>query len=125
MDTYPNSSHYDEALSLFLSEYFTPLFIAKPLDSIRIQLIEKLPRRGYKDAWFKAYRLLSIDTKKRDAWLEKGNAYVRAIVNSKQPWERKAQFEQSLYNRDMNIALKAFYYLPKDPLQLDYWKSLE
>ncbi|MFD0991143.1 TlpA family protein disulfide reductase [Mariniflexile jejuense] len=125
MDTYSNSAHYDEALSLFLSEYFTPLFIAKPIDRIHIQLIEKLPRRGSADAWLKAYRLLPIDTEKKDAWLEKGNAYVKAIVNSNASWERKAQFEQSLYNRDINIALKTFYYLPKDPLESDYWKSLE
>jgi thiol-disulfide isomerase/thioredoxin len=125
MDTYPNSSHYAEALSLFLSEYFTPLFIAKPIDSARAQHLAKLPRRGSEEAWLKAYRLLPIDTKKRDAWLEKGNAYVKAIVNSAASLERKAQVEQSLYNRDINIALDKFYVLPKDPLESDYWKSFE
>lgn len=125
MDTYPNSTHYDEALSLFLSEYFTPLFITEPIDSERLQQLEKLPRKGSADAWLKAYRLLPIDTKRRDAWLEKGNAYVKAIFDSNTSWERKAKYEQSLYNRDINIALKIFYYLPKDPLESDYWKSLE
>src|SRR5690606_19370261 len=125
LNKYPNSKHYDKALSLFLSVYFMPLFIPEHLDRNTTELISRLPRKGSAETWLQAYRSLPIDSEKRDEWLKKGDNYIAKILNSNAPIEYKAKVEVRLYNRDITLALKKFTYLPKTPLESDYWKSLE
>ena len=120
-----NSPHYDDALVLFFSSYFTPKFIPGSLASETVEAIKTRAIRGHSGAWAKAYRLMPIDKVSEKIWIEKGNELVANILSSNASVERKAKAEILLFNRDYSLAKNKFISLPKDSLEQDFWTSIE
>tara|TARA_R110002049_G_scaffold277220_1_gene455687 strand:- start:18375 stop:19211 length:837 start_codon:yes stop_codon:yes gene_type:complete len=121
LDKYPDSKHYDEALSMFLSIYFRPLFITDKMNPDRVAFLSKHDTKSAENIWFQAHRVLPIDKQAKDRWLKKGNDYVSAIVKSSTSVKRKARAEMWLFNRDYLLAKRWYSALSKDVSESDYW----
>ncbi|OYX28895.1 MAG: hypothetical protein B7Z06_00235 [Flavobacteriales bacterium 32-35-8] len=125
LEKYPNDPHHDQALVLFFSSYFTPKFIPDSLAPEKIEAIASLAIRGQSGAWSKAYRLIPVDREAEKRWLDKGKDYVDQILASNASVEVKAKAEILLFNRDYSLAKNKYTCLSKDPMEQDFWASME
>tara|TARA_R110001583_G_scaffold192614_1_gene359334 strand:+ start:48528 stop:49808 length:1281 start_codon:yes stop_codon:yes gene_type:complete len=125
LEKYPNNPHYDEALVLFFSSYFTPKFIPDSIAIEKVEAISKLPRTGQAGAWSKAYRLMPVDRAAEKRWMDKGQELVNHILASNTSMERKAKAERLLFNRDYSMARGRYMYITKDSNEQDFWYSFE
>lgn len=125
LEKYPNDPHYDEALVLFFSSYFTPKFIPDSLAIEKVEAISNLPRTGQAGAWSEAYRLMPVDRAAEKRWMDKGQELVDHILVSDTSMERKVKAERLLFNRDYSMARERYKYITKGPNEQDFWGSFE
>lgn len=123
LENHPNDPHYDDALVLFFSSYFTPKFIPDSMAVDKKEAIIKLPTKGQTGAWSKAYRLMPVDMISKNRWINKGNDIIADILNSNASMERKAKAEILKFNRDYGLATHLYFNLPIELNEQDYWDA--
>ncbi|MBN4082920.1 hypothetical protein JYT50_00885 [bacterium AH-315-A23] len=118
---YPNDERHDEARDIFISS--NPLFISNAIPDNLKQVLSLIPRKEFK----RFMRLVPLDNKIMEQWIQKGNAMVAEVLASDRPIEDKEFAEWELFGRDFMRSARYFILLPKEAKEqeTDYWKLID
>ncbi|HEX9826777.1 MAG TPA: TlpA disulfide reductase family protein [Flavobacteriaceae bacterium] len=130
---YPDNPHYDEVLNMYFHSTFAPYFIKEKisdslvhiLNQLSIQLKEAKSNDLKVKLICKLNRTLPINNHALEQWLQNGSALVTKILESNASLDYKMNLEQRLFNRDIDLALKRYQALYKDPNEIYYWKQFD
>ncbi|TGV03611.1 TlpA family protein disulfide reductase [Flavivirga rizhaonensis] len=125
LNKYPNNSHYEKALRFFLSSPFRPLFIAENMPEDQSQFLLKFQRTSSSKEWAQARRALPIDEQAKERWLQYGNKLIEITLASNASIDRKLLVSMGLISRDYMLAKERYFCLPKEPMESDYWESID
>jgi thiol-disulfide isomerase/thioredoxin len=133
INKYPESPHYNIALNMYFHSNFKPYFIqdkiqdsvVHAMDSLYAQIKETESTDLKSKLHRKLNRMLPIDHKALEEWLQKGEEITAKVIASNTSLEIKKSMEIRLLNRDLDLAYNRYIALYKDPTEADYWEQFD
>lgn len=127
---YPNDPHYDEVLDMYFHRTFTPDFIEDQIsDSLlteinRVSVQYKASKTGEEKAeiYSKFNRVVPVDHQAMEEWLRFGRDLANSVSTSDAPMNKKMGIGLKVFYRDLDLALKYYQGLYKDPTEENYWE---
>ncbi|MBN4082923.1 TlpA family protein disulfide reductase [bacterium AH-315-A23] len=120
-DRYPEDTRRDTARSIFIAT--NPYFIPGKLQDSVQHVLAAIPRKN----WLRFMRVLPVENKAMEQWLQKGDAMVAEALASDRPIKDKESAEWQLFGRDFVRSARYFGLLPKETKdqEADYWKLVD
>ncbi|MCR9229204.1 MAG: TlpA family protein disulfide reductase [Flavobacteriaceae bacterium] len=130
---YPDDPHYDEVLDMYFHRTFTPDFIEDQISDsllteinrVSVQYRASKTREEKAEIYSKFNRVVPVDHQAMEEWLRFGRSLAASKSNSDAPMSKKMGIELKVFYRDLELALKYYQGLYKDPTEENYWERFD
>lgn len=130
---YPNDPHYDEVQDMYFHRTFAPDFIQNLISDSLLTQIKKLStlykasktREEKAEIYSKFNRVIPVDHQAMEEWLQFGRHLATSVSTSDVPLNNKMEIDLKVFYRDLDLALKYYQGLYKDPMEENYWERFD